>query len=787
MVQTAEKTTVDEPGRFDRVFTIKPTPRIERLRNTFLGLEPTVSIDRARIETRAMRETAGEPLITRRAKAFAALARDLPIDIRPDELLVGLASVRPRCTDITPGLDTALVEERDTRSRGHKARGIAANLSDTDKKELEEDLAPYWKEQGRPARITHYGHNVHAFEKVVRKGFLGIKKEAEESLARLDLTKPEDISKVPFLEGVVIAMEAAAGIGARYAARARELAEKEQDATRKAELLKIAEVCDWVPANAARTFYEAMQSYFFAWYMILWESWGSQGRVDQCFYPFYERDIREGRITKEEAQELIDCYIIKLNEGPQTNTIGVSGVGPDGRDATNELSHMFIEGMMHTRLINFFAVHVHSKSPDDILLKASELCSLGGGHPQFLNSDVMVAQALARGNMGGPMVTLEDARSAANVGCLELVIPGKESGYLYTASHNLALAMDFVMTNGARRSEQEKTGFESVLPIRNPVEGVQTGDPRQFTSFGEVQEAFRRQVVNMREKTQRDGIIYEQTLIDHYPCVYESALIEDCIERGICREDGGAHYNFNTGGVEVGSSDAGDSLAAIKKLVFEDKKITMAQMCDALDANFEGHDDVRKMCLEVAKFGNDDDYADEQKTWVIHQWASEFQKLRNLRGGYGCPGGSSMAGYIPGGKVVGALPSGRLATEPLAPAGSPSIGKDVSGPTAVLKSMGKIDGVEVLGGLSLTTRIDPAVFKSKGGVKRLADMIRTFVDQKVFHLQINVISSDVLRDAQEEPEKHRDLTVKVAGYNAFFTQLTKEMQDTIIARTEHGL
>ena len=772
MLDALKKSTVEQ-AMLDNVVTMGPTTRVERLREAFLDLKPSASILRARIETRVMKETAGEPMITRRAKSLAAVMRGMPGNIYPDELIVGHFSVGPRCHDITPGVGAAEIDERVARSQGYKARGIPG-LSPEEVKELDEELSPYWKQQGRVSKVTHYGHNVHAFEKVLKRGFLGIRKDAEERLARIDDTDPEDLKKVPFLEGVVLVMDAAADAGKAYAARARELAETEKDGKRREELLKVAEVCDWVPANPARNFQEALQSYYFAWMMLLWEGWGSQGRADQYLYSYYERDISEGRLTREEAQELIDCYIIKLNEGAQTNTIGVSGLKPDGSDATNELSYMFIEGMMHTRLINFFAVFIHSKTPDDLLIRACELCSLGGGHPQFLNSDVGVAQVLARGDMGGPAVTLTDARSAANVGCLELVVPGKDSGYLYTASHNLALALELVLTNGLRRSDGKRIGAE-------------TGDPRQFKSFEEIQAAFHQQVAFMRKKTQKDGIEYEQKLIDFYPTVYESALIEDCIEKGICREDGGAYYNFNTGGVEVGSSDAGDSLAAIKKLVFDDNTIDMRELCDALDGNFAGHENIRKMCLEVPKFGNDNDDADKQKVWVIHQWVSEFVKLKNLRGGHGCPGGSSMAGYVPAGKLVGALPSGRLAGEPLAPAGSPSIGKDLNGPTAVLKSMGKLDNVEVLGGLSLTTRIDPAVFKNKNGVKRLSDLLRAFVDQKVFHLQINVVSSDVLKAAQEKPEEYRDLTVKVAGYNAFFTQLSRELQDSIIARTEHGL
>ena len=237
----------------------------------------------------------------------------------------------------------------------------------------------------------------------------------------------------------------------------------------------------------------------------------------------------------------------------------------------------------------------------------------------------------------------------------------------------------------------------------------------------------------------------------------------------------------------MGSSDAGDSLAAIKKLVFDDKKITMAELCDALDHNFEGHEDIRKRCLDAPKFGNDDDDVDAHKAWVLHQWIAEFTKMKNLRGGYASPGGSVMWGYVGAGVHVGALPSGRLSGEPLADASSPSPGKDRKGPTAVLKSMGKIDNVEILGGIILNMRIDPAVFKNKNGVKRLADLVRTFVDQKIYHVQINVVSSDTLKAAQEAPEEYRDLMVKVAGYNAFFTLLSKPLQDSVIARTEHGL
>jgi len=821
MVQVLSGKMTKGPTMLDRVITIKPTPRVERLREAYLSAKPRVSIDKARTETRVMRETEGEPMIARRAKAFAATVREMPIDIYRDDLLVcyphGPRSVG---VSLSPLLEAELKEGRRASRRTTGLGFDPFELSDEDIRELKEEIIPYWRgEDGKwertmggrnfqqapqelkdlifvdpavfPPRPTpmltalaiisrgyHYGHNVLNYVKVVKKGLLGIKKEAEERLARVDLADPEEAAKVPFLRGVAMAMEAAAEFGKRFAARARELAEVEEDALRKAELLKMAEVCDRVPANPARTFHEALQSYYFAWLMTMWDPpyHGEHvGRMDQYLYPYYEVDIGEGRITKEEAQELIDCYCIMLAHAATLTSLTVGGVKADGSDATNELSYMFIEGVMHTRLTQpAFSVHIHPKMPDDFLIKACQLCALGTGHPQFLNSDVSVDQALARGVSGGPAITLEDARAATAIGCSENGIPGKEAGYLHTSfATNLAGYVELVMTNGWSRSAGRKVG-------------VETGDPRRFTSFEEVREAYRKQLAWMTRMCQITGNLNERSVIDLFPTPYESALISDCIEKGICREEGGAHYNFNTGSYASGSTDAGDSLTAIKKLVFDDKKVTMAQLCDALDADFEGHEDIRKMCLEAPKFGNDDDYADEQVAWVHHQWVSEVTKIKNLRGGYCSPGGSPMSGYVALGREVGALPSGRLTGEPLEDGHSPSAGRDLNGPTAVLKSMGKIDNVEITGGAILNLRIEPAVFDD-GDVGRLADLLRAFIDQKIYHVQINVVSSDTLRAAQEEPEKHRDLMVKVAGYNAYFTQLNKPLQEGIIARTEHGL
>ena len=765
----------------NEIIVMEPTSRVEWLREEFLRLKPTVSIERARIETRIMKETEGESVITRRAKVFVATVREMPIYIYANQLVVGCTGDRPLCTNITPAINLARRKVGYSYLLGMRKDAPFAQLSDNEKRELEE-LKPYWTEQGRKVNTHHFGHNIHNHGKVLKKGFLGIKKEAEERLARLDLAEPDDAAKVPFLEGVIMAMEAAAEIGERFATKARELANKEEDEKRKAELLRIAKVCNHVPAHPARTFYEALQSYYFSYLLLYWEvipSLGfSQGRMDQYLYPYYENDLREGRITKDEAQELIYCYLLAGNyEGELTNSgtpITVGGVKANGQDATNELSYMFIESVMHTRLPSpWLSVLVNNQMPDDLLIKACQLCSLGTGQPQFVNSDVLVSQALARGSMGGPTISLEDARNASPQGCFELVIPGKDSGYFYFRMPNLAACMEYVMTNGIRRFNRQKWGLE-------------TGDPRQFKSFVEVQEAFNKQLAWMRRNIQIAGNSIERKIIEFTPTVYESALIENCIDKGKCREEGGAFYNFNNGGAPLASTDAGDSLTAIKKLVFDDKKFTMSDLCDALDNNFNGYEELHQMLLNAPKFGNNDDYADEQVAWVLHRWMVEFNKVKNLRGGYGCPGGSVMGSYVPEGKGVGAIPSGRLAGEPLVDASSPSRGKDINGPTAVINSMGKIDHVEILGGVTFNLRIDPEVFRD-GDMQRIAGLVRSFIDQKIFHMQINVVSSDTLRAAQKDPEKYRDLVVKVAGYNAFFTELTDALQDTIIARTEHKL
>ena len=736
MVQVLER----EKSPRDRVLTIKPTLRVERLRQRYLDTKNKAVIDIARIVTRVMKETEGQPQVTRLAKAFAATVRGMPINIYPDELFVGWLSSQPRGREVSLELE----EELDTLSTREYTPFL---ISDEDKRELREEIFPYLKAHQYlapvPPELKKVGiiaasftktllHHVPNHQKVLKKGLLGVKRDAEKRLARVDLTEPEELKKVPFLEGVIMGLEAAAEIGGRFAARARELSEREEDAGRKAELLKMAEVCDWVPANPARTFYEALQSVWFTLMLLRWEGGHeSPGRADQYLYPYYENDIKEGRITKEAAQELLDCWFMRYSQDfsllaseqsrshdnhSSSSHIHAGGLKADGTDATNELSYMFLEAMMHTpgMVEPTLSLLVHSKTPEDLLIKACQLTSLGGGYPKFINNDLMVDMLLSRYAIsGGPPVTLEMAREfGACAGCHNPGLATMDSGswasssspWLIRDDKGLCLvtaALEFVLTNGFSLIHHKKMGIE-------------TGDPRQFKSFEEVKEAYSRQVAWLiRMNSIADNI---GQLTGLQPFVFGSALTEDCIENGIAKEKGGARYNCGLGLVMVGNVDVGNSLAAIKKLVFEDKKITMDQLCRALDKNFKGYEDICKMCLEAPKFGTDDDYVDEQVAWVIHLLAEELKKYKTTYGGRNFVCGNPLAWYIPMGELTGALPSGRLAGQPLSDGGcSPTTGSDVKGLTAVLKSVGKVNNAEVSLGSTLNMRLDPA---SKGGCAR---------------------------------------------------------------------
>lgn len=830
----------------EKILTIKPTERTQRLRAFYLEntkrTDPVYTIYFDRAIARTMKETEGEPMVLRRAKAFAAAVAAFPVEIFPDEPFVGWIGGSPQAIPVgAEQLGARLEIEIDHYKY----------MSDEDRRIVREEIIPYWKGEGdwkrhwfyqnystlppltrellygdpdpelkkigiitrsKPPAMPrvdvrevpgktdglgrgfisdgmtrhHIGHSSFGYEKVLRKGFLGVQKDAQARLDRLDWNDPEELRKVPFLKGVILAMDAAAGIGKKFAAGVREAAKKEQDLPRKAELEKIAAICDRVPAHPARTFHEALQSVWFTQILNWCETPITfaigPGKVDQYLFPYYERDVREGRLTREDAQELLDCWLMRFTQGvspfiPQAGAayhMDVGGLKKDGSDATNDLSFLFLEGMIHTRLVEpNFGVLVHSRTPDDFLRKACQLCVLGTGHPMFLNNDVFVENFLARGTMGGPPVPLELARTSGAIGCNEPHVANYDSEFNVGPFLLLPQMLELALADGWSR-------------YHGKYMGVRTGDPRNFKTFEDLQEAYLKQLAYFARHCEIANKNSEITLAERYPTVYTSALIEDCIEKGLPREAGGARFNFGPCIATAGATDVGDSLIAIKKLVFEDKTIALADLLDALAKNFDGSEPLRQKLLGAPKFGNDSDDVDRLVAWVMKTYCDEVGKHKNTRGGHLVPYQNPLVWYVSTGKLVGALPSGRKAWEPLSDGISPTRGADVSGPTAVFTSVGKIDNAAIFFGQTLNMRLNRDVFAGEGGVRRLSSIIRTFVDLKIHHCLFSLVSSEILRAAQEKPEDYADLTVRVAGYVAYFTRLGRDVQKSIIARTKHG-
>jgi pyruvate formate-lyase/glycerol dehydratase family glycyl radical enzyme len=831
---------------YNKLKDVQPTARAKRLREYYVEnakrTDPIYTIYFDRAIARAMKETEGEPMVLRRAKAFAAAVEAMPVEIFPDEPFVGWIGGSPTAIPVGAEQLGARLEIEIDHYR---------YMSDEDRKIVKEEIIPYWKGEGdwkrhwfyqnyqmlppetrnllygdpdpdlakigiitrsKPPAMPrvdvqevpgktdglgrgfisdgmtrhHIGHSSCGYEKVLKKGFLGVKKDAEERLARLDWNDTEEQRKAPFLKGVVMAMDAAANIGRKFAAGIRAAARKEKDPVRKTELKKIAAICDRVPAHPARTFHEALQSVWFTQILNWCETpitfAVGPGKVDQYLYPYYEKDIAEGLLTEEEAQELVDCWLMRFAQGvspfiPQAGAayhMDVGGLKADGSDATNDLSFMFIEGMIHTRMVEpNFGILVHSKTPDDFLLKACQLCVLGTGHPMFLNNDVFVENFLARGSLGGPPVPLALARTSGAIGCNEPHVANYDSEFNVGPFLLLPQMLELALYDGWSR-------------YHGKYMGVRTGDPRKFKTFAELQEAYLKQFTYFVHHCEISNKNSEITLAQRYPTIYTSALIEDCIEKGRPREEGGARFNFGPCIATAGAVDVGDSLAAIRMLVFEKKRISMEELLEALDKNFAGYESLREELLKAPKFGNDDDYVDGIVAWIMDTFSREVIKHENSRGGHLVPYQNPLVWYVRTGRLVGALPSGRKAWEPLSDGISPTRGVDVNGPTAVFNSVSKIDNVSIFFGQTLNMRLNKEMFGHETGVRRLATIIRTFVDLKIHHCQFNMVSSETLRAAQETPQDYQDLTVRVAGYVAYFTRLGKDVQDSIIARTEHS-
>lgn len=832
---------------------IKKSDRIGRLVAHLYAKLPEIEAARAELVTESYMASEGKPAVIRKALATKHILENLPIIIRPEELIVGSTTIAPRGCQTYPEFsyewleaEFETVEHRSADpfyiSEETKGRLKQANRywkGKTTSELAESFMAPEALRAIRHNMFTvgnyYYngiGHVTVQYEKVLNKGLNGIILEAA---AELDTVKPSDAnyaSKSRLLQGIIITCQAIITYANRYAQLARKEAEEERDALRKAELLKIAENCERVPANPASGFYEACQSFWFVQQVLQIESSGhsiSPGRFDQYMYPFYEMDLRKGLITREAAQELIDCIWVKLNDLNKCRDAAsaegfagyslfqnliVGGQTADGYDATNDLSFMCIDASHHVFLpMPSLSIRVWNGSPEDLLLRAAELTRTGIGLPAYYNDEIIIPALLSRG------ASLIEARNYSIIGCVEPQVPGKTDGWHDAAFFNMCRPLEMVFTNGVDAGE---------------IASIRTGDVEDFKTYEEFKEAYKKQMdYNISLLVNADNAVDMAHSI-LAPLPFESCLVDDCMKSGKSLQEGGAKYNF-TGPQGFGIANVADSLYTVKKLVFEEKRFTLAELKEALAMNYgKGLDGItaKETALQVAaayrkegrevtpdvltqvienvltlelpedkkrryqeifelidqlpKYGNDIDEVDEIAREAAYFYTKPVETFKNPRGGMFQAGLYPVSANVPLGAQTGATPDGRLAHMPVADGVSPTSGKDLHGPTASCNSVAKLDHAIASNGTLFNMKMHPTAMAGEAGLKAFITLIRGYFDQKGMHMQFNVVDRQTLLDAQAHPEKYSGLVVRVAGYSALFTTLSKSLQDDIIKRTEHA-
>ena len=703
-----------------------------------------------------------QPLVVRKALFFQKVLHEIPVDILDDELIVGGRF----CTSLSSCLTEEETEEF-TR--------IEAELIDRSERILSVGLSC--------GGITP-GHIIQNHAKVLREGFRGIKEVAQ---GYLESTASE--AKRELLRAVIICCDAIGEFSHRYAEEARRLAKAETKKGRKEELLKIADVCDWVPYNPARTFHEALQATWFSHMVeMIAESYPgpgiSYGRLDQYLYPFYKRDLEGGSLSRQEMKELFQCFCIKHNYaydyqttgGPHGRNAGfgqlitLGGQGPNGDDLTNNLTYLVLEAFQELNMLEpKLNLRIHSGTPPELLLRVCRMIRDTQGSPLILNFDGVVIKALE-----GEGMSYEDAVDYGVVGCLENTAQGKDTSGTVDVHFNVAKSVELALNDGKDWSTSEQLGLE-------------TGDPLGFASFEQVMQAYRKQLSATVERVTKITSACDALRGKYVPCPFLSAVIDGCVQKGRDIRDGGAIYNFTTFN-GVGIATAADSLAAIKKIVFDDKRLSMAELLQALRENFEGKEHIRQMLITKApKFGNDDDYVDSIARGIFRFWCREVSQYvtptgKKFRAGY-----LSWNHFIHDGAFTAATPNGRRTGEPLSNGASPSQGCDVKGPTAAMKSVARL-GFDLLpSGASHTMTINPTALKTDEQLEKFAALLMTYNELGGSSLQFNIIDEETLRDAQRNPESYQNLLVRVTGYNAYFVGLSRALQDEVIARVEHRL
>ncbi|MBN1067990.1 glycyl radical protein [Clostridium botulinum] len=795
---------------------INPTKRVEKLKEEIFSAIPCIEADRAIILTESFKETENEPIIIRKAKSLEKILSEIPVVIRDNELIVGSLTKNPRSCQVFPEFSNQwLVDEFD---KFEKRTSDLFKIPEETKSKLKE-VFKYWQGKTVSELATSYmsnetkdamntkvftvanyhfnglGHISVDYPKVLEKGFLGIIKETENAIINADKSNPEYVKKKVFWDSIIISCKAAIKYANRYSELAKKLAGETLDINRKNELLKIAEICSKVPANPAETFYEACQSFWFVQAIISLESNGhaiSPARFDQYMYPYYKNDIDNKFATKEVNTEILHCLWVKFNDltkvRDETTTKAFSGysmfqnliVGgqtPDGKDATNELSYMCLEATGSLKLPQpSLCVRIWSKTPDEFLIRTCELTRLGTGLPAFYNDEVVIPTLINQG------LTIEDARDYAIVGCVEPQKPGKTDGWYDAAFFNLAKILELSMNNGRLNGKQV---------------GPETGEFTSFKNIDDFINAYKKQIEYFVFHMVAADNCVDIAHAERAPLPFLSSMLDDCIGTGKSIQEGGGHYRFS-GPLGVGIANVGDSFMAIKKLIFDENKITLLKLKSAVDSNFgeneddpikkAEYEDIKQLILNrVPKFGNDIDEVDEFTRDGALIYCKEVLKYTNQRGGRFIPGLYPVSNNVYLGSLVGATPDGRGAFKPLADGVSPTRGADVNGPTAAANSVSKLEHFAAPSGTLFNQKFNPNSLQGDNGLKNLGSLIRSYFDRKGMHIQFNVIDKKVLLEAQKHPEQYRDLIVRVAGYSAQFICLDKGVQDDIIKRTEQNL
>ena len=830
---------------------IVKSPRIQKLVDALFEKMPQIEADRAILLTESYKETEGEPIITRRAKAFRHILENIPITIRDNELIVGAATKAPRGCQVFPEYSFEWLESEFDTVETRVADPFY--ISDKTKKELSE-VYKYWKGKTTSELATSYmtdeaktaidhgmftpgnyfyngiGHVTVDYPKVLRIGYEGFIKEAKAHLAALKPGDADFAKRTHFLNAVIISCQAAIDYAQRYSDLAATMAKTTSDITRKKELETIAYNCRRVPRYGAESFYEACQSFWFIQMLLQTESSGhsiSPGSFDQYMYPYYKKDLDAGLITREQAQELMDCVWVKLNDLNKVRdadsaegfagyslfqNLIVGGQDSNGRDATNDLSFMAVTATEHVFLPQpSFSVRVWNGTPHEFLIRAAELTRTGIGFPAYYNDEVIIPSLQSRG------LALEDARDYNIIGCVEPQKAAKTDGWHDAAFFNMCRPLELVFSSGADKGAQ-------IGPKTQSVESMST--------YEELEDAYKAQMNYFIELMVNADNAIDLAHAERCPLPFQSCMVSDCMARGRSMQEGGAIYNF-TGPQGFGIANVTDAMYAIKKLVFEDKKYTLSFFKEALENNY-GKDmdpamarkltqkivaslvasgktvteeDIKAVYLTVmkngasedskkkygqllsdigslTKFGNDDDEVDAFAREVAYTYTKPLIGYKNPRGGMYQAGLYPVSANVPLGAQTGATPDGRLAYTPIADGVSPAAGRDMKGPTAAANSVSCLDHYIASNGTLFNMKFHPSALEGRSGLESFVALVRGYFDRKGSHMQFNVVSRETLRDAQKHPEKYKSLVVRVAGYSALFTTLSKGLQEDIINRTE---